>query len=141
MKTVLMVCSLAVCAACGGSDSDGAAAPPQFECAIGQLTGTWRAQYVETNGTCGPIADETFIAGVPDPSGQCTVTTSQVSSDRCRIDIAFNCPTTDGQGTVAWVVVLRQTSQTQLSGTGTVQVNHAVLGTCRSTYDITVTRL
>lgn len=132
--------------ACGGSSSSGAAAPPpaSFTCNIGNLSGAWRAHYVETNGTCGSISDETVIAGSPAPSSNCTVQTAQVSSDRCKAEWAFTCPTTDGQGTVSWVVVLDQVSDSELKGSGTVQATDPALpppDTCRSTYDITVTKL
>jgi hypothetical protein len=127
-----VVSILAALAGCGGSD--------HVTCAIGSLTGTWRLQYQETNGTCGPIPDETVIAGAP-TGPACTTITQQISSDHCRIDTAFNCPTTDSLGTQAWTVTLTQTANTQLTGSGTVQVNHPTLGTCRSTYSLTMTKV
>src|SRR5216684_2038592 len=126
-----VVSVMAAIAGCGGSD--------HFTCAIGSLTGTWRVHYDQTNGNCGPINDETVIAGSPAPAN-CTIMTNQVSADHCRVDSAFTCPTADSRGSQAWVVTFTQTSNTQLAGSGTVQVNHPTLGTCRSTYNLTMTK-
>lgn len=118
-------------AACGGEEDF-------TECSIGQLTGTWRLHYREVNGNCGAIADETIMMSAAEPTG--TLTGAQISPDRCRMDIAFTAPTTDGQGTQTWTMVFHQTGPGQLEGTGTVQLNH-YMGTCRSTYDLTMSRL
>jgi hypothetical protein len=125
-------------AACGCSSAGDQ--EDSFTCTIGSLTGTWRTHYEETNGNCGPIPDETnvFKPGPPDPA--CTVRTDKVSADRCRYDSDWTCPTTDKNGTQQWTVVMRQTAAGRLEGTGTVQLNHAT-GTCRSTYNMTVTKL
>jgi hypothetical protein len=127
-------------ASCGGGSSGGAPAPAPFTCAIGELTGAWLVHYVETNGNCGPLNDETVLAGVPQTSSGCTVQSQQISTDKCTLDIQATCPTTDGLGTQTWVDALHQVSSTKLTGTGTVQVNHPTLGICRSTYNITITQ-
>lgn len=108
----------------------------------GTVVGTWRTHYQETDGTCGPIPDETNIFdpnAAPQPG--CTQSQAQVSADKCRVDLAWSCPTTDGNGTQSWVVVLTQTGPGTLKGTGTVQANHTSLGTCRSTYAMTLTKI
>lgn len=123
-------------AACGAEDD-------KFtDCHIGELTGTWRTHYTETDGNCGPISDETgiFDPNAPLPAG-CTSQGSSVSANKCRGDIAVTCPTTDNNGTQAWVIVVTQTGPGSLKGTGTVQLNHATLGNCRSTYSMTLTKL
>lgn len=108
----------------------------------GSLGGTWRTHYVETDGNCGPISDETSVLDTnTPPQPGCTQTTNTISSDKCRADLAWSCPTTDGNGTQSWVVVLTQTGPETIKGTGTVQLNHPTAGTCRSTYAMTLTKL
>jgi hypothetical protein len=132
---VMMACWLA---GCGGDDNPA----PFSDCHIGELSGTWRTHYAETNGNCGAIADETgiFNPNAPPPAGV-TIDAKQISSDKCRGDLAFTIATTDGQGSQSWVMVIHQTSATELQGTATLQLNHPTLGNCRSTYDVTVTQL
>lgn len=140
MKCALVVLAL-VGSACGGSDTSNPPPPPPdpgFTCSIDSLSGTWRVHYVENDGACGPISDETVL--ISTFGAGCTVHSRVVSSDRCRIDYSLMCPTVDNQGTSNWVVSLQQTSATHLVGSGTVQVVHPV-GVCRSTYDITATKL
>jgi hypothetical protein len=136
MKKLLgtLVPGVLLLSGCGGGSSS-------FQCSIGSLTGTWRLHYDQTNGTCGTIADETFIIGALGSGAGCTSQAQTISSDHCRLDTAFTCPTTDSLGTQAWVISLTQNSPTQLGGSGTVQVNHPTLGTCRSTYNLTVTKI
>lgn len=125
--------------ACGSSDGSG---EEPYTCAIGELVGTWRWHYDETDGTCGQIPDET---GIFDPNAEpapgCTIASSSVSDDKCRSDTAFTCPTTDNLGDQSWVMVVHHSGAGLLTGTATVQINHSTLGTCRSTYDVTVTEL
>jgi hypothetical protein len=130
MKLILAA-TVAVLASCGGED---------FECAIGELTGTWRFSYDEQNGNCGPIADETAVFDPGAPTG-CDENYSEVSADSCRLDLDFECPLADGQGSQQWVMVVEQTADDRLDGTATVQVSHPTIGTCRSTYDIVAQRL
>jgi hypothetical protein len=112
------------------------------DCAMGDLTGTWRAHYDEVNGNCGPIADETALFDPDaDPGPGCIVNNSIISDDKCRADMDFSCPTTDDRGTQDWVMVMRHVGPGRLSGTATVQVNHPAVGTCRSTYNVTITQL
>ncbi len=118
------------------------AQPQDFTCAVGKLAGTWRFHYVETSGSCGPIDDETgvFEPGTPSAPG-CKINSQVISSDKCSVDTNFTCPTADGQATQAWTLALEQVAEDRLTGTGTVQLtNHPTLGSCRSTYTITVTR-
>jgi hypothetical protein len=137
MRWLLPLPLIAVSAACV---VDGAEEKDELTCALGELTGTWRIQYQEVNGDCGAIPDETSVFDPGTGSG-CTRDTRTISADKCRLDTSFSCPTADRLGTSAWGLVVRQTSETRLDGTGTVQVSHSTLGTCRSTYTITVTRL
>lgn len=120
---------------CGSEDE-------RFDCALGELTGTWRAQYAETNGSCGPIENETWILdpGAELPSG-CEVLHQAISDDRCRADMAWICPTVDNLGTQEWVTVLEHVRPTRIAGTGTVQLVHPSVGACRSTYAITLDAL
>jgi len=104
------------------------------DCAIDALTGAWRLSYTETDGTCGPIQDETFILGGTG-DGACTEHANTISDDRCEQTLDFTCPTTDGAGTQRWVMVLEQVGEEHIAGTGTVQLDHPE-GTCRSTYDL-----
>lgn len=122
---------------CSSAESD---KDSSFTCAMGSLTGTWRTHYTETNGDCGPIPDETnvFNPGKFDPA--CTVRTNKFSADKCRWDADWSCPTTDKQGTQAWVMVTRQTGSDKLESSATVTLSHPT-GVCRSTYTMSTTRL
>jgi hypothetical protein len=138
MKNLLFAAGLLLVTGCG-SDND---KDEDFTCALGELTGTWRWHYDETDGNCGAIADETaiFQPGAAPPPG-CQIDTQIVSSDKCRLDSAFTCPTADDMGVQGWTLVLHHVAADRLGGTGTAQLNHPTIGTCRSTYNITVTRL
>ena len=76
MRNVLLIVVSLGAVACGGDP---------FTCAIGSLTGTWRTHYVQTDGTCGAIPDETTILG-GSGSGGATYTQQQISADHCRED-------------------------------------------------------
>jgi hypothetical protein len=129
MKTMIPISLLLVVLGCGSEEP--------FTCALGELTGTWRAHYVETNGNCGSIPDATVMAN---SESDCTVESQQVSADKCRKDSTVTCPTTDGLGTSSQVSVMTQVAADRIEGTTTVQIVH-LTGTCRSTYDLTVSRL
>lgn len=103
------------------------------------MRGTWRLVYVETDGNCGPVNDEIFSAGSTSDS-KCTTHSSSTSVDGCRADSDFTCPTLDGAGAQRWTGYLEIDSQTQASGVFAAQVTHAS-GACRSTYDVTATKL
>jgi hypothetical protein len=134
LACALVGCSVALTAACS-DDSE-----PFDDCSLGELSGIWRSSYTETNGTCGPIADETVVAGQPGGAG-CTVTYEAFSEDRCRMERAFACDIIEPiEATTSWTVVMNQVGPSQLSGSGTVQVNSQVIA-CRSSYLIQVTRL
>jgi hypothetical protein len=113
------------------------------DCNLGFITGKWQIHYTATNGNCGPRSDETVIytGGPGASSAGCSITTSLTTDDQCRIRSTSACPTTDDLGMEEWTSVLTQTAADQVEGRGTVQVNHTTLGNCRSTYDITITRL
>lgn len=119
--------------------------PPALVCSLGELTGTWRVTYDEKNGNCGPIPAETVASDAakpPKPSEDpCTRRLHRVSSDRCRFDFDFTCPTTDGAGAQRWVGVTKQTAEDRLESDVTVELDHPELGVCRSTYTATWTRL
>lgn len=119
---------------CGGSDA------PFADCDIGGLTGTWRFHYDETNGNCGAIADETVALSSSAPSS-CTTNSSSVSGDKCELQDDFTCPLTSGTGSQRWVEVIDQASATEMDGTATVQLVDDAGDTCRSTYNVTVTKL
>jgi len=134
---VIFVAAAAALVACSGEDDEAFT-----DCAIGELTGTWRTRYTETDGTCGPISDETTVFDPnSEPSPGCTVTANNISADKCRAEFAFTCPTTDNQGTQSWTQVIDQTGSGTLEGTATVQLNHPSIVGCRSTYDLTISRL
>ena len=74
MRRITAVLVVVVLAACGGSDS-GSGGSSGFTCSIGTGTsGSYRFHYVETNGTCGAISDETSVPGTAAPTGCTTVT-------------------------------------------------------------------
>jgi hypothetical protein len=124
--------ALVILVACG-SDS--------FTCTIGELAGgTWRLAYVETNGTCGPIPDETYNTSTPGGGQDCSIAARTISADKCHLETAFTCLTTDGAGIYSWTIVLDQTAPDRLEGTGTVQLQHPA-GTCRGTYDLNMRKL
>ena len=105
-----------------------------------KLTGTWRWEYDETDGNCGPIADETVNLASGGGGEGCTYASVMTSSDQCRQDADFTCPTLDGEGTQHWVMVTHHTDDGRLEATATVQLDHPS-GSCRSTYDITIDEL
>lgn len=51
MRAILIL-AISVLAACSSADD------VFTDCHIGELTGTWRTHYSETDGDCGPISDE-----------------------------------------------------------------------------------
>ena len=122
--------------ACGGSDT------PPFTCTIGSLRGSWQTHYTESNGTCGPISDETTVFGSSGGNSSCTGVSANVSPDHCSIDTTSTCPlsSTTISGTQSWTVHFTQSSPTELDGTGTVQVVSSA-GSCRSTYSMTLKKL
>jgi len=124
-KLVLFVL-LALALGCGDFD----------DCKIGELTGTWRINYKHLNGNCGRMADETVIMGSSSGSTKCTIHHKKISADRCTLETSFTCPTTDAMGSSRWVIITKHVDHDRMEGTGTVQVTHSQLGSCRSTYDM-----
>jgi hypothetical protein len=113
-----------------------------FACELGELTGTWRISYQETNGSCGRIADTTLVISeslVEEAEEACTYASSAISPDRCRIDQDYTCVTGDGRGSERWVGTMRHSARDTVSGSMTLQLDHAEVF-CRSTYAITWTR-
>lgn len=114
----------------------------KFACVLGEVSGTWRANYDELDGNCGSIASETTSLGSgkggADP---CTYFTSEVSEDKCKLDFDYSCPTTDGKGTQRWTGATNQVAEDRMESSATMQIQHPTLGSCRSTYKITLTRL
>ncbi len=132
---IIAIVGLAGCSSSNHGDEN-------FTCAFGELSGTWRVHYEETNGNCGAIADETVVLGTaPDPAAaSCTRAADVISQDKCRADEDFTCPTADSRGTQHWIGTLHHTASDRVSGSLTVQVNHPAFGLCRSTYDVIWTR-
>jgi hypothetical protein len=133
-SAVVIGLSCVVLAGCSSGD-------PSFTCAIGELSGTWRIHYEETNGNCGAVADETVVlspAASQAASAGCTYAAQNISSDKCSLELDFTCPTTDNAGTQHWIGSMHQVAADRLEGSYTVQLQHPQLGTCRSTYDTTM---
>jgi len=120
----------------GGCGSDSGST----DCALGQLTGTWRVSYSQINGNCGSIPDETVNTSAPGGGATCTIAVRTISPDKCHFESDFTCPTTDSAGIVHWVLVMDQVASDLIEGTGTAQLQHPV-GTCRSTYDLPMRQL
>lgn len=142
---VRMLVGVGLLVAVTACSSEHAAAAP-FTCSIGSLTGAWHATYRETNGTCGPVADERVVfpaAGSTSTADAgadpCTYGPRNTSADHCRLDADFTCPLNGVRGTQHWVSTMHQTSATTLEGPWTVQVVTPT-STCRSSYDVTWTQ-
>ena len=128
----------------GGVAGCSGAAEPFRDCHMDSLSGTWRVAYRETNGNCGAISDEmvnTSAAASGSTASSCRSLSYGISSNKCRVEQSFTCPTTGGGGTQAWTLVNQQMSPTAISGTGTVQISDSVYGACRSTYELTWSKL
>lgn len=139
MRTGAAAFLIVLSVACSSSN-DGDA--PPVTCKLGELDGTWQVTYVEKDGTCGKIADETVVlspGAAADAQSKCTYNAQSVSPDKCRIDLDYTCPLATGAGSQHWVGALRHVADARVLGSMSVQV---VLGgqTCRSTYDVTWTR-
>ena len=136
MRILDGLCLAVLVGACSSS-TDGDA--PSFQCALGELRGTWRLSYRETNGNCGPIADETVVlTGESSTPAACQQDAVLISEDKCRMDLDFTCPTANG-GSQKWAGGTKQVAADKLIGDMTAE---ARIGTasCRSTYEITWTR-
>lgn len=139
MRKPPCIALLLLVSACGSSDDE-----PPLVCHLGELTGTWRTTYEERDGTCGPLPAETVSLSPSDPgggTGGCKYATDAISADKCRYDFDYTCPTTDGKGTQRWTGVTRQVEEGKLTGDTSVQLVHPELGTCRSTYTVTLAKL
>lgn len=115
-----------------------------FECRMGQLTGVWRIHYAEVNGDCGAIQDEQVALGseaTAKDAAKCVMHTNVIAPDKCSVEQDFTCPTSDKAGESRMIGKMRQTGEGSASGTYTLRVDHKTLGTCRSTYDVTWTKL
>ena len=154
MSRWLFPCLIAACSCssstsgAGATDDHRASQPPPapFTCALGSLMGSWRIVYVESDGTCGRVADE--VATVPTEDAPdagasadagvaaCTYAARAISADKCSIDLDFTCPLNGLMGTQHWSGTLHQTSATTLGGSLGLQVSGATSGPCRSTYSV-----
>jgi hypothetical protein len=126
----------ALLSACSSED-DNSAKPAV--CSIGELRGTWRISYTETDGTCGAVADETAVLdpNAEAPATGCEYHSMSVSDDKCRMDMDYTCPLAGGvHGSQRWTGSLHQTDAGRLAGSITAQVTSPA-GPCRSTYDVT----
>jgi hypothetical protein len=126
-------------AGCGDNSDD----KSSLKCNINTLSGTWRVDYEERNGTCGPVPSETLtltVSGLDEGTSPCEDHSRSVSNDLCRQDYDYTCPTTDKQGTQRWTGIIRQTAKDRLEGEATAQLSHPT-GNCRSTYTVTWTKL
>lgn len=137
--------SIVLLSALVGCSSSSSSGKPFTACTIGSLTGTWRVTYVETDGTCGKVADETVVlssAATPGAPGtpSCTIAANQISPDRCRIDLDFTCTLNGVAGTQRWIGATHQLSATELSSSMTLTLTSPSLGSCRSTYAVDWTK-
>lgn len=122
-----------------GCSSSTESATPAFQCKIGELDGTWRVTYAETDGNCGQLAAETVVlkpGATSSSAAACQTAAQDISADKCRIDLDYTCPLATGSGSQHWAGAMHQTAETKLEGSLTVQANGSGLN-CRSTYDVT----
>ncbi len=111
--------------------------PSLEECHLNESNGYWTFHYQEVSGTCGPLQSESGYVNLTDLAGpSCQYTYQNVDEDSCTADSQFVCTTADGYGQLHWTVSLDQGSETFVQGTATVTLNHAVYGSCSSTYTI-----
>lgn len=110
------------------------------KCNIGQLTGAWRITYLETDGACGAITEQTVTMSSQPPGGggTCMFAKNEVSADKCTTAQAFTCPIAGSTGNQQWTGTMKTVEETKLQGTYTLQVTGAA--PCRSTYTITWTK-
>lgn len=127
--------------ACSSSSSD---AEPFTDCAIGELTGTWRVHYTRQDGDCPPkIPDETVVIDSPankQAASKCTFHANNVAADKCSMEQDFTCPAANGPGSLRWTGKTTQTSAGSMRGTMSLTIMIPE-GTCRSTYTIDWTKL
>lgn len=136
MRATPLTCwfvAVAVGIGCGGGDGE-----EDFDCG-GMEEGTWRVQFIENSGNCGPIPEGLVSSGSPAPTG-CTTHRQVLSADRCQLETDFTCPTEDELGSLHYVAVLRQTSATVLRGPVSVTLTHPAV-TCRSVYELIASRM
>lgn len=143
MRRFAIVGSMVVASGCSGATTP--EPPTTFECQLGELTGTWRLKYTETNGSCGRLPDETVVLGAQGPdsgTSDCTLAAGTISADKCRLDQDFTCPSGDGlNGKVRWVGVTKHVAKDRLESDMTISIREHPKISCQSTYTITWTRL
>ena len=124
----------------GCSSSSTSSADEGPKCNIGQLTGAWHIIYLETDGMCGPITEQTVMMNGQPPGGGdvCKFTKNSVSADKCSTVQEFTCPLASNTGNQQWTGTMRTVDETKLQGSYTLQVSGSA--TCRSTYAITWTK-
>ncbi|HMJ16344.1 MAG TPA: hypothetical protein VK524_33250 [Polyangiaceae bacterium] len=109
------------------------------DCEFGSLTGSWRIEYQQQSGNCGQVPTQTGLLDEESLATGCQIDSSNVSPDRCQLDMVARCPTSDQLGTQTWQLRMRHVATDELNGTGTLQINY-VTGACQSAYAIKATK-
>lgn len=120
--------------------------PEPLQCSLGELTGTWRVVYTRKDGDCGPLPADTLAAdGInkTKPSEDpCSYKLRRISSDRCRFDFDYTCPSDDAKGSARFVGVTKQTEEGKLESDMTIQLDHPDPDlVCQGTYGAVWTKL
>ena len=120
-------------AACGG---DVKSSRELFVCsdAPAPLTLT----YTSVRGSCGEVPQE--LVALPDGLESCDVRQT-TSADRCSTHLEYECLTSDGAGTQAWVLDFEQVGPSLTVLRSTLEIHHAAYagGYCRGEYEATLT--
>lgn len=131
--------SLLLLQACGG-ESDGGS------CELEGRGGTYLSQYHERDGNCGPLPDT--ISVIDGMSGEvfsatdasCDFEFSNVSTDNCKIDAAWNCVLEDGVSASYVASGSWNRSGTRFSAEIQIAVRQGGQLVCSSLYDGTLTK-
>jgi hypothetical protein len=117
--------------------------PESFkDCHFGELSGTWRIEYQDQRPPgqgCGQIPAQTGLLDEDSLGPGCQIDSSNVSPDKCQLDMDARCPTSDGLGTQTWRVRIRHVAENELNGSGALAINYPT-GACQSTYLIKATK-
>ncbi|HEY6557543.1 MAG TPA: hypothetical protein VI072_09730 [Polyangiaceae bacterium] len=137
-----------LCAALGallvnGCTLEATEEPESFkDCHFGELSGTWRIEYQDQRPPgqgCGQIPTQTGLLDEDSLGPGCQIDQSNVSPDKCQLDMQARCPTSDQLGTQTWIVRIRHVAVDELQGTGQLAINYPT-GACQSTYAIKATK-
>jgi hypothetical protein len=127
----------------GGCTLEATEEPESFkDCHFGELSGSWRIEYEDLQpgaGCDGDIPAQTGLLDEDSLGPGCQIDRSNVSPDKCQLDIQARCPTSDGLGTQSWIVRIRHVAVDQLQGTGQLAINYPS-GACQDTYAIKATK-